>query len=375
MRLPVYVCLPLAAVMLYSCSQNKASENKSPDYTVPVISITEKNVNLDKIYVSDIQAIRNVELRSRIPGFLDKIYVDEGQTVKKGQLLFSISDEEYKAQVAQAKAALNSVIADGKTAELEMERIKLLVDKRILSATELALAQAKLRVAKAKIEEAQAALSHANTKLSYAQVRAPFDGVLDRIPLKTGSLLEEGTLLTSVSDISSVYAYFNISENEYLDYLREKQRHEQADKEVMLLLSDGQEYPYSGKVETVVSEFEQNTGSIAFRARFPNPSHLLKHKATGKVCLSRSVEKALVLPQKSVFEIQDRNYVYIIDSTNTVRIRSFVPKARFEKFYVVASGLSKGEKVVYEGIQNIKEGMQVLPTVVTIDSLMAKNIL
>lgn len=361
--------------MLYSCSQNKASENKSPDYTVPVISIAEKDVNLDKIYVSDIQAIRNVELRSRIPGFLDKIYVDEGQTVQKGQLLFSISDEEYKAQVAQSKAALNSVIADGKTAELEMERIKLLVDKRILSATELALAQAKLRVAKAKIEEAQAALSHANTKLSYTQVRAPFDGVLDRIPLKAGSLLEEGTLLTSVSDISSVYAYFNISENEYLDYLREKQRHEQADKEVMLLLSDGQEYPYSGKVETVVSEFEQNTGSIAFRARFPNPSHMLKHKATGKVCLSRNVEKALVLPQKSVFEIQDRNYVYIVDSTNTVRIRSFVPKTRFEKFYVVASGLSKGEKVVYEGIQNIKEGMQVLPTVVTIDSLMAKNIL
>ncbi|WP_202628653.1 efflux RND transporter periplasmic adaptor subunit [Sediminibacterium soli] len=364
----------MATTFLYSCSQNKASDNNPPDYTVPVISIVEKNVNLDKIYVSDIQAVQNVELRSRIPGFLDRIYVDEGQTVQKGQLLFSISNEEYRAQVAQAKASLNSVIADGKTAELEMERIRLLVDKKILSSTELALAQAKLRFAKAKIEEAQAALDHAHTRLSYTSVRAPYDGVLDRIPLKVGSLLEEGTLLTSVSDIGSVYAYFNVSENEYLDYLREKQQKGTTDKEVSLLLADGQEYPLPGKIETVVSEFEQATGSIAFRARFPNPHRLLKHKATGKVCLSRNVEKALMLPQKSVFEIQDRNYVYVVDAGNTVRMKSFVPRARFEKFYVVSSGLSKGEKVVYEGIQNIKEGMQVRPAVVAIDSLLTKNI-
>lgn len=372
MRLSVFICFPLIGILSYSCGDNRASETKTIAHSYPVMHIIEKDISLDRTYVSDIQAVQNVELRSRIQGFLEKIYVDEGMPVKKGQLLFHISDDEYKAQVAQARASLNSEIADSKTLELELERIKLLVDKKILSATELSLAQAKLRVAKAKIEEAQAALDHATTKLSYTDIRAPYDGVVDRIPLKPGSLLEEGTLLTSVSDISSVYAYFNISENEYLDHLRDKTNNGADEKIVRLMLADGEEYELPGKIETVVSEFEQNTGSIAFRARFPNPSRLLKHKATGKVRLSHNIEDALMLPQKSVFEIQDRNYVYVIDESNTVKMKSFVPRARLEKFYVIESGLSKGERIIYEGIQNIREGMQISPDILPMDSLVTK---
>lgn len=263
--------IPLSGLLIASCGTDKKVESQKTD-NIPVVSITEKDIKLDKFYVSDIQAIQNVEIRSRISGFLERIHVDEGQYVKKGQILFTISGEEYRAVVEEATAAVNSMIADAKTVELEVEKVKLLVDKKIVSATELAVASARLKAMNAKVEEERATLAHARARLSYTTIRAPYDGVVDRIPLKVGSLLEEGTLITTVSDISSVFAYFNISENEYLDYLRSKPQDTNEDgNTVRLILSDGQEYTHLGRIETVVSEFNENTGSIAFRARFPNP--------------------------------------------------------------------------------------------------------
>ena len=376
MRIGTFFYIPLVGVLMTSCNIKNNQDLPEENKKIPVVTITEKDISLDKVYVADIQAIQNVELRSRVSGFLEKIHVDEGMFVNKGQLLFTVSDQEYKAEVSKAKASLNSIIADAKTVELELERVKLLVSKKILSTTELDVARAKLAAEKARIEEAQAALEHARAKLSYTKIYAPYDGVIDRIPLKPGSLLEEGTLITSVSDISSVFAYFNISENEYLDYLRAKQQMgETADKIVRLVLSDGKEYELSGQIETVVSEFEENTGSIAFRARFPNPDHLLKHGASGKVKLTNTVDEALVLPQKAAFEIQDKNYVFVVDKANKVSMRSFVPRARRGDLYIIESGLKEGETIVYEGIQNIKDGMQVAPAMVSLDSLIQKNIL
>lgn len=370
-----FACIPLIGLLLTSCETNQEKKTNSVE-RIPVVSIVEKDIRMDKTYVTDIQAIQNVEIRSRIPGFLDRIYVDEGQYVRKGQVLFALSDEEYKAEVEKAKATVNSMLADARTAELEMEKVKLLVDKKIVSNTELQVATARLNAMNARVQEARATLRHAQARLSYTTIRAPYDGVVDRIPLKVGSLLEEGTLITTVSDISSVFTYFNISENEYLEYLRGKSNNAvDADNTVQLILSDGKEYAYTGKIETVVSEFEENTGSIAFRARFPNPQFLLKHGASGKIRLSRDVDDALVLPQKAVFEIQDKNYVFVLDKGNKVRMRNFVPKARHDKFYIVESGLNEGDRIVYEGIQNIRDGMVVSPQMVHLDSLSRKNIL
>lgn len=372
---PIFICMSLAGILLASCSANQEEKSVKVE-AIPVISIVERNIKLDKMYVSDIQAVQNVEIRSRVSGFLERIYVDEGQFVKKGQVMFSISDEEYHAEVEKARAAVNSLLADERTAKLEVEKVRQLVDKRIVSPTELEVAAARHNATSARVQEARAALRHAEAHLSYTTIRAPYDGVVDRIPLKVGSLLEEGTLLTTVSDISSVYAYFNISENEYLDYLRSGVSHRGADTgSVRLVLSDGREYAYGGKIETVVSEFEANTGSIAFRARFPNPDFLLKHGASGKVKLSTDVEGALMLPQKAVFEIQDKNYVFVLDEQNKVHMKNFIPKTRLGKFYIVESGLKEGDRIVYEGIQNIKDGMEVSPTVVQLDSLTRKNII
>jgi len=374
MRKGLFFCIPLVGLLLVSCNTEPLPSSDEENKKIPVTTVMEKDISLDRMYVADIQAIQNVELRSRVSGFLEKIHIDAGKFVKKGQLLFTISDGEYRAEVSRAKASLNSIIADAKTVELELERVKLLVQKKILSATEMEVAQAKYAAQHARIEEAKAALDHAQAKLAYTKIYAPYDGIIDRIPLKAGSLLEEGTLLTSVSDISSVFAYFNISENEYLDYLRSKPQEDPSDKIVRLVLSDGKQYEFSGEIETVASEFQENTGSIAFRARFPNPEFLLKHGATGKIKLTNEIESALVLPQKAVFEVQDKNYVFVVDESNKVTMRNFVPKARMDDFYIVASGLQKGETIVYEGIQNIKDGMQVAPAMVSLDSLIQKNI-
>lgn len=369
-----FIYVPLAGLLLISsCAADKETKTQKAE-KIPIVKVVEQDITLDKVYVSDIQAIQNVEIRSRISGFLEKIHVDEGQYVRKGQILFSLSDEEYKAEVAKAAAAVNSALADAKTTELEVEKVKMLVDKRIVSGTELEVAKAKLRATRAKVEEARATLTHAQARLSYTTIRAPYEGVVDRIPLKVGSLMEEGTLLTSVSDISSVYAYFNLSENEYLEYLRAKSKNGDAGETVVnLILADGKAYSSAGKVETVVSEFDENTGSIAFRARFPNPQLMLKHGATGKVKLTRDVEDALMLPQKAVFEIQDKNYVYVVDRSNKARMRNFIPKTRVGQYYVVESGLDEGDKVVYEGIQNIRDGMEITPRIVHMDSLSTKQ--
>lgn len=377
MRKVSLLIIPVVGMLLSSCGVDNATASKTlKENKTPVVSISQKEVSINRLYVSDIQAVQNVEIRSRIPGFLEKIYVDEGRPVKKGQLLFKISDEEYKADVAKNRANLANIIAEARTVELEAERVKLLVEKKIVSPSELQIANAKLRAIRARIDESQAALDHALTRLSYTNVKAPYDGVVDRIPLKIGSLLDEGTLITSISDISSVFAYFNISENEYLAYLRANaQKDHIENKVVRLILSDGKEYELPGNIETVVSEFNESTGSIAFRARFPNPNHLLKHGATGKVQLTSEVDDALLLPQKAVFEIQDKNYVYVLDNANKIHARSFIPKVRLGDFYVVESGLKSGERVVYEGIQNLKDGMTVSPHMVQADNPEKKSLL
>ncbi|MGX5816664.1 efflux RND transporter periplasmic adaptor subunit [Chitinophaga lutea] len=368
-QLPVII-FTISALGLTGCiSRGGAANNENEAQAYPVVQLAVTDTVLHHNYVADIQAVRNVEVRARISGFLNTIHVDEGQRVTKGQLLFSLNDEESQAELARSKAALGSAIAEAKNGQLELDRVKLLVDRKVLVKTELDVAQAKLAALQAKIDEARSAVSNAQVRLSYTGIRAPFDGIIDRIPLKTGSYVTEGNLLTSVSDIREVYAYFNVSETEYLEYTRHRKPEEQ--REVRLVLADGSPYPWPGKIETVESEFEENTGSIAFRARFPNPQQLLKHGASGKVTLTNSLEDALLLPQKAVFEMQDKNYVYILDGDNQVKMRSFEPQGRLQHSYIVLSGLKPGEKVVCEGVRSLREGMRIQPQPVRADSLRA----
>jgi membrane fusion protein (multidrug efflux system) len=363
----LFVCVYVAACSVKSQSDPVKDDLKQE---LPVTQLITKDTSLQRTYVANIQAIQNVEIRNRITGFLEKIFVDEGQMVRKGQPLFQISDKEYKAEVAKAKANLSNAIAEAKAAQVEVSRVRILVEKKVVTPSDLEVALARQKALEAKVEEARSILTDANNRLSYTFIRAPFNGMINRIPLKKGSLLEEGTLLTTVSDASSVYTYFNISEDEYLHYTNARlKNHEKSSNTVQLILADGSTYNYTGKIETVASEFEENTGSIAFRARFPNPKNLLKHGGTGKIVLKTSVEDALMVPQKSVFEIQDKNYVYVVDAENKVKMKNFVPRTRIAHYYIVQSGLQPGDKIVYEGVQGIRDGMQIVPRKVAMDSL------
>lgn len=354
-----YLYILTAALFISGCAAkgNVDEKNKLPE--LPVIQIAARDTILQRDYVTSIEAIKNVEIRARVQGFLNKIFVDEGQEVKKGQPLFQLDDQEFAIAVTKSKANVSNAQAEAKTAEVELARVKILLAKKIISPTELDMVEAKLNAARAKVEEAQSEQKNAETKLSYTYIRSPFDGIIDRIPLKAGSLIDEGSLLTTISDNGEVYAYFTISENEYLNY--KKETPEQRNNKVQLVLADGTVYAQSGNIETVDGEFDETTGSIAFRAKFPNPVKLLRHGATGKVRLTAPAKEAILIPQKSVLEIQDKIYVFVVNNDNSVQMKSVIAQTRLSNSYLIEGGLVDGDKIVYEGVQNIKEGTTIKP--------------
>lgn len=358
----LYVCLGiLICLYIPGCSfMGGENETKTDTLKLPVTSLIRIDTVFHTDYIADIHAIQNIEIRSRVKGFLDAIYVDEGQLVKKGELLFKISDLEYKAELVKANANLKAAIAELKTVEVELQRVKLLVENKVVTKTELEMNEAKRDAAKAKIEEAESNRSNAEYKLSYTLITAPFEGCIDRFALKAGSLVDEGALLTSLSDNQQVFAYFNVSEREYLDLVPNMNDH-LANNDVELVLANNGKHLHKGKIETIDGEFDKNTGNIAFRAKFPNPAKVLKHGSSGKVRLSKGLHNALIVPQKATFEIQDRIYVYVVDKNNRVKAKSFIPAMRFPHFYVVETGLGADEKIVYEGIQRIHEDSEIIP--------------
>ncbi len=326
-------------VVLYvtGCASKKAEKEETGKYTVT--SPVRIDTTFTKEYVSQIKSVRNIEIRAQEKGFLQNIYVDEGQFVRAGQVLFRIMPKMYEAEVLKSEA-------ETKAAEIELQNTTALVDKNVVSKNEQAMAQAKL-------DQAKAEMSLAKLHLSFTEIRAPFDGTIDRIPKKLGSLIDEGELLTSLSDNSQMFAYFNVSEPEYLEY--ETNTKGRANTKVGLLLANNRPLQYKGIVETIESEFDNETGNIAFRARFPNPDKLLKHGETGKVLMTVPVHQALIIPQKATYEIQDKKFVFVIDKNNVVKSRSITITGELADLYVVASGLAVDDKILLEGVQKVKD--------------------
>lgn len=326
-----------ALVYATSCAPKKKETEEKEKFTAT--SPLTADTSFTKEYVSQIQSVRNIEIRAQEKGYLQKIYVDEGQQVKAGQVLFRIMPKLYEAEVLKSEA-------ETKAAEIELQNTKVLADKNIVSKNEQALAQAKL-------DQAKAETALAKTHLSFTEIRAPFDGTIDRIPKKLGSLIDEGELLTSLSDNSQVFAYFNVSEPEYLNYQTDVKT--RGNSKVNLLLANGRELAYKGEVEVIESEFNNETGNIAFRARFPNPDRLLKHGETGKVLMTMPLKGALIIPQKATYEIQDKLYVFIVDKNNVVHSRNIAIAARMPDVFVVQSGLTADDRILLEGVQKAKD--------------------
>ena len=327
----------LALLCLTSCTSKKEEKEEEEKFTVT--SPVKIDTSFTKEYVSQIRSVRNIEIRAQEKGFLQNIYVDEGQFVKAGQILFRIMPKMYEAELLKAQA-------EQKQAEIELLNAKTLADKNIVSKNEQAVAQAKLQAARAEV-------ALAKLHLSFTEIRAPFDGTIDRIPLKLGSLIDEGELLTSLSDNSQMFAYFNVSEPEYLQYQTDVK--DRAGNNVSLLLANGEPFKYKGNVEVIESEFDNETGNIAFRARFPNSGKLLRNGETGKIQMIVPLKNAIVIPQKATYEIQDKKYVFIVGKNNKVNLKEITITGEIPDLYVVSSGLTANDKILLEGVQKVKE--------------------
>ena len=327
----------LALLCLTSCTSKKEEKEETEKFTVT--SPVKIDTSFTKEYVSQIRSVRDIEIRALEKGFLQNIYVDEGQFVKAGQILFRIMPKMYEAELLKAQA-------EQKSAEIELLNAKTLADKNIVSRNEQAVAQAKLQSAKAEV-------ALAKLHLSFTEIRAPFDGTIDRIPLKLGSLIDEGELLTSLSDNSQMFAYFNVSEPEYLQYQTDVK--DRAETKVNLLLANGESFKYKGNVEVIESEFDNETGNIAFRARFANTGKLLRNGETGKIQMLVPLKNAIVIPQKATYEIQDKKYVFIVDKNNKVSSREITITGEIPDLYVISSGLTQKDRILLDGVQKVKE--------------------
>lgn len=357
--------------MLAGCSSEKESgpgSGRSGEETFRVIHPTLIDTVITNEYVADIHSLQNVEIRSRIKGFIEAIHVDEGKTVKEGQLLFTLNSRSFRDGLAKAKALLKSALAEAKAAEIDLKNAKDLSEKQVISASEAEMAQSRMDAALAHVEEARAEESAAGLSLSYTEIRAPFDGIINRIPNKAGSLMDEGALLTSISNNKEVLAYFNVSEKDYLDM---KLKGDVQNLEVGLVLANGTIYSEKGQIETVEGEIDRATGNIAFRARFANPADLLKHGSNGKILVRQQLKAVLLIPQKSTFDVQDKTYAFVVDHNNTAHLRVILPRFRLPQVYVIGTGLRPDDRIIYEGIQHVKNGDRVKVELVQVQDMPA----
>jgi len=320
-----------------ACKTQK--EEKESGTKLLVTSPLKMDTTLTNEYVCQIRSIRNIELRAQEKGYLQNIFIDEGQFVKSGQLLFKIMPKIYEAELQKAEA-------EAQAAQIELQNTKALADRNVVSQNELAMA-------KANLAKAQAEAALAKTHLAFTEIHAPFDGIIDRLPLKLGSLVDEGELLTSLSDNRQMYAYFNVSEPDYLNYESSVKGNNHT--QVNLLMANSQVFKHPGQVQTIEGEFNNETGNIAFRAIFPNPEKLLRHGETGKVQMVVPLKNALVIPQKATYEIQDKRYVFIVDKNNTVKSREITVGAEMPDLFVVSDGLAEGDKILLEGVQKVRD--------------------
>ncbi|NCX95668.1 MAG: efflux RND transporter periplasmic adaptor subunit [Chitinophagia bacterium] len=330
----------LVGVLGFLCYASCTPEKKEKEVEAK-LSVT-KPLKMDTCivnqYVCQIKAIRHIELRALERGYIEKIYIDEGQMVKQGQMLFQIMPRIYQAELQKAEAEVNF-------AEIEYQNTQVLTDKNVVSKNELALAKAKLDKAKAEV-----ALTKAH--LQFTEVRAPFDGIIDRFQVRQGSLVAEGDLLTTLSDNSKMWVYFNVPEAEYLDY---KSKADTNNHVATLLMANNKMFDYPGVVETIEADFDNQTGNIPFRATFPNPKGLLRHGETGNIRLNSPIKNALLIPQKATFEILDKKYVYVVGNDNRVMSKEITISADMEDVYVVSSGLSETDKILLEGLRKVKD--------------------
>lgn len=330
----------VTVLFLSACSTHEAEQAEG--FKFSVTKAVRKDTIVTRDYVCQIRAIQHIELRALERGYLQKIFVDEGKTVHQGQLMFQIMPLMYQAELQKAEA-------EAKFAEIEFYNTKQLADSNVVSANELALA-------KAKFDKAKAEVSLARVHLGFTEIRAPFNGIMDRFQVRLGSLVDEGDLLTTLSDNSSMWVYFNVPEAEYLNYKTNLKG--DSLMRVHLLMANNVLFDKSGIVQTIEADFNNETGNIAFRATFPNPAGLLRHGETGNVRMIVPLRNALIIPQKATFEVLEKKYVFVVDKDKQVHQREVTIAQEMPDLYVLKDGLEENEMIVLEGIRKVRDNQQ-----------------
>jgi len=348
------IAILIFPVLLLAAGCHQKEHGKEEETKFLVTTPIQKDTTVFNEYVGQIRAIQHIELRALEKGYLQNIYVDEGQHVKQGQLMFRIMPLIYEAETQKAQAEVNF-------AEIEYQNTKNLADSNVVSPRELALV-------KAKLDKAKAELSLAKAHLSFTEIRAPFDGIMDHFHVRLGSLVDEGELLTTLSDNSKMWVYFNVPEVEYLNYMDSKKG--SSHQAVKLQLANLKEYEKPGFIETIEADFNNETGNIAFRANFPNPSGILRHGETGNVLMPVHLTDALIIPQKTTFEILDKKYVFVVDENGVIKSREITVAQDMPHLYVVSGGLKLTDKILLEGLRKVKNGEKIKYEMVTPDKVM-----
>lgn len=336
-----------------SCQHH--NEEKEEEITFLVTSPLKMDTLINRHYVCQIHAIQHIEIRAFEKGYLEKIFVDEGQSVKKGQMMFKIMPLIYNAELQKSQA-------EADFAEIEYQNTKQLSDKNVVSTNELALA-------KAKLDKAKAELSLAQTHLLFTDIKAPFDGIMDHFQVRLGSLINEGDLLTTLSDNSEMWVYFNVPEAEYLNY--KAHTTEENLLKVNLLMANNQMFEFPGVVKAIEADFNNETGNIAFRATFLNPKGLLRHGETGNIQMGIPLRNAIIIPQKATFEVLEKKFVYVIDKDNKVKSREITVAAELPHIFIISKGLKENDKILLEGLRQVEENEKIEYKFVKPDSVIS----
>ncbi|MVT12310.1 efflux RND transporter periplasmic adaptor subunit [Chitinophaga sp. ysch24] len=373
----LYSVMILAVLSGCASSSAKPEGGAPPAPSLPVLKVAEVPATTYREYNAALEGKVNVEIRPQVDGYLDKIFVDEGAYVKEGQPLFRINDRPYREQLSNASALLLAAQANEEKASLEVSRLTPLVQNNVVSDIQLKTATAAYQAAKANVAQAQAQVSNARINLGYTLITAPVSGYIGRIPLKTGSLVGRGETqpLTVLSDVKEVYAYFSMSEVDFLRFKDKTKGNTIADKvkqlpPVELVMADNTIYPEKGRIETMEGQFDKTMGAVSFRAVFPNASGLIRSGNTGKVKIPEAFAAAILVPSEATFELQDKVFVFAVGDSNKVTSKPIRISGKNGNWYFVEKGVSAGEKIVYTGLDRLRDGAVIAPETISLDSLL-----
>lgn len=365
-----YWLMVIVALSLPSCKQSSGKEEQSDNLEqYPVSALHLQSIKVYQEYPATLKGEQNIEIRPKVDGFVEKIYVDEGEQVKRGQALFKIHAPQYEQEVRTASAAIASTTAEVNTARMQYNKTKPLVDEDIISKYELEQAANLLATKEAALQQAKANLINAKTNVGYTIINSPVSGVVGNLPYKIGSLVSSTSPqpLTTVSNIGNIHAYFSFNERQFLDFIGSPEGENLEKKleklpKVRLILANGSEYPQSGKIETIGGLINTETGSINLRATFPNPAFLIKSGASAVLKIPTEIKDALVIPAKATQDIQGKLFVYTVDDQGVVKSREIqIMELPLKDQYVVKRGLQAADQLVLEGIMGLQDGKKIKP--------------